>query len=357
MNYQFVFFFFIGLYLLQLLAALVVGIVKKPNLYAVTDKISSFSIVVPFKNEALRINGLLKDIQNLKIPDHVQTEFIFVDDHSIDNSSELITKLLPNAKILKNGNAGKKRAIQTGVMEAENEFILTWDADIRVKGDYLIHLSELPKADMWILPVEMSANNLIAHLARIDFTWLQLLTQRLIANGNPFLANGANLLFRKESFISIDTSRNDYSVESGDDMFLVSAFRTENMIIRGTGDLFFSVQTPAEESLSLLFKQRKRWTGKMKNLWTPSSLLMALFLGLIAVSPYLIILFAILFNCWTLLALLIFKVINEYLFLRFYSGTKNMLIDFPMVIMHQFYYPVFLLGLQFYKAKLGDRWG
>ena len=93
----------------------------------------SLSIVIPFFNEENRIGTTLQDV--LDYCKHWKTpwELILVNDHSTDNSVEVInqvTKGVKNVYIIENnGKQGKGAAVKEGVIFAKYDWIIFMDAD------------------------------------------------------------------------------------------------------------------------------------------------------------------------------------------------------------------------------------
>ena len=150
------------LFTIQLVIAIVLGIGKwKTDLKRVfktnnlvEKSLSRISIVIPFHNERLRIGPLIKFLNGVELPNNV--EVIFVDDHSVDDTSGFIHAHLKAPFTILNNELekGKKQAILTGVLSSKSDYILTWDADNLPSKDYFKNLIRLPTADLFILPVQ-----------------------------------------------------------------------------------------------------------------------------------------------------------------------------------------------------------
>ena len=83
----------VGLLYILSLAILVVGFWKLPmSTKKLPTHKTTFSIVIPFRNEAENLQGLLESLQNLKYPSHL-FEVLFVDDASEDNSARVINQV------------------------------------------------------------------------------------------------------------------------------------------------------------------------------------------------------------------------------------------------------------------------
>jgi glycosyltransferase involved in cell wall biosynthesis len=109
---------------------------------------TTFSVIIPFRNESENLPDLLKSIASLKYPKHL-FEIILVDDASKDNSVELIMKFLSSVKydikVISNNrttNSPKKDAITLAINKAKHEWIITTDADCILPKNWLNSFDE-----------------------------------------------------------------------------------------------------------------------------------------------------------------------------------------------------------------------
>src|SRR5690606_30809499 len=134
--------FIITLLYVLLIGSLIMGFNKVPT-YKLTESTAktTFTVIVPFRNEAENLPALLKSIQDLKYPNDL-FEVILVDDESNDNSVEVIKKVLDTSRLRRDTrtdisiinserktHAPKKDAITTAIHSAKYEWIVTTDAD------------------------------------------------------------------------------------------------------------------------------------------------------------------------------------------------------------------------------------
>lgn len=301
------------------------------------------SILVPFKNERDRIWPLLKSINNsafkYKETDlFTQFEFIFIDDHSTDESIEFILNELDvSCRILKlDKTSGKKYAIIRGVEQSSYNRVLTLDADVSFSEDYLFNISKTPCKSLTILPVHMQGKSSVEKLFTIEFSFLQHVTFGLAGFGKYILCNGANLLFTKETFNQAIKVREDAHIPSGDDMFLLKAVNTLNMTVFAFNRKELNVVTSAPDSFVNLLNQRLRWITKTRDV---SSLFGATFILLFNVLLFVCVYHVLLGDFWYALPILI-KIVSEGVSV----GEKSNLF---LLLVHQVYYPFYMLVLMF----------
>src|SRR5690625_4749121 len=170
----------------------------------------SFSILIPFHNEEKHLPQLCESLSKLKYPTHL-FELIFIDDFSTDQSVSLIKNFnfpdLFSVKVLssvKKSAAPKKDALQIGISQARFNWIVTTDADcvcpelwLKAINDFI----ETHHPKMICGPVLVVSNNdEIQELQQMENLSLQFVTRAAIGWKKPIMANGANLIYRKDAF-------------------------------------------------------------------------------------------------------------------------------------------------------------
>src|SRR5215204_1224255 len=97
------------------------------------------SVIIPARNEEENIGKLLSSLEKQSYPSHL-FEVIVVDDHSTDNTAVVVNSY-SFAKLIKlefyNINSYKKKAIETGIVAASGDLIVTTDADCIAPANWL----------------------------------------------------------------------------------------------------------------------------------------------------------------------------------------------------------------------------
>lgn len=228
----------------------------------------AFTLIVPFRNEADRINDLLESIKNSDFLKKIH-QIIFIDDHSEDNTAELVKAHIPNAELVRLDEAkkGKKSALYEGMLKASNEWIITTDADCALPQELPGILSSyIAEKDPVLisLPLKMNVegNGFFSFFQALEFMSLNGSGGAALMKGFPLMCNGAGLCFRKSLFHEAFPSMHP-EFPGGDDMFLL-----EYASGKYPGKSFFvksvkaMVQTRAERGWRTFLAQRIKWTAK-----------------------------------------------------------------------------------------------
>ena len=300
-------------------------------------------ILIPFKNEADNLPKLLELLTAQTISEQY-TEIYFINDHSTDNSEEIIKpyqKKFRNIHVLQNSGSGKKQALITGFLSSSNEIILLTDADTLVQPQWVSsHLSSYdPGVDMLIGLVKMRPRkrNLWHLLQVLEYKTISSVTIGMAALKMPVMCSAANLSFRRSTVTDIHKALNpDYS--SGDDMFLLHYFKRNKKNIK----LNRSVTETETEPLKNFIRQRIRWSGKASGY----SDFMTILTGCVVLLMNLALLVTALLSCFnlirvnTLLTLYIIKLISDILIIA-PTVKKNdislLCFILPLSVLYPFY--------------------
>lgn len=247
-------------------------------------QLRSVSVVVPFRNEAANLGGVVHDLKSQTYPPF-SYEVVLVDDHSTDGSFELLERLTQGdsrfrlAKLAA-GAVGKKAALAEAIRVSKGEIIITTDADCRLPETWcraMIAHFENPAVMMCMGPVRVQrGTSFFESLQALEYVSVVAVTMGSIGWNRPTMATGANLAFRKDAFYAVDGYFNEQTLASGDDQFLMekicARFRTPVAFTADSAALV--VTRPAGDVRSFL-RQRMRWAGKWSHLKGSTRLLAA----------------------------------------------------------------------------------
>jgi cellulose synthase/poly-beta-1,6-N-acetylglucosamine synthase-like glycosyltransferase len=293
------------------------------------DATLSVSVIVPFRNEEFRIKPLLESFKRLSYPIE-KFEIIFVNDHSEDESRNIVSDFCKNTKILtylfdvSGEKSGKKTALIQGLSHVKNEFVLFTDADCVVSPQWiksLVSSAVLNNADMILGPVFMNGKGIISRFQESEFLSLQAITMGTAGFGKSVLCNAANLLIKAEWFNELQNPFLD-KVSSGDDIFLMQQVQEKGGRIIYSADSDALVKTPACTTWNELVNQRVRWMSKTKHYTDLFSLFLAGAFGIIQVLYLILVIVLICSSMWSVLGLVILhKAIFDSILL-YYTSLK-----------------------------------
>jgi cellulose synthase/poly-beta-1,6-N-acetylglucosamine synthase-like glycosyltransferase len=129
---------------------------------------------------------------------------------------------------------------------------------------------------MIVLPVMMRANRFWQLLFSIEYAITQLLNLGVSWWSRPINCSGANLLFRRETFLATDDFSTHHHVLSGDDIYALRAFRINKKSIRVVSEKSLAVTTSVPTTFSSVMDQRARWMNKSGDVADGLSNLLAL---------------------------------------------------------------------------------
>lgn len=242
-----------------------------------SNKIQSFSIIIPFRNEEVQLPALLESIHHLDYPVS-QVEILMVNDGSTDRSVQIIQNYihknqLSHIHILENrrqSGSPKKDAIKTAISVSQFSWVITTDADCILPSKWLGVLDsfiEKKRPNMVAGPlalVETTNTSSFLHAFEIlDVHSLLGVTIGAFGLGSPIMANGAHLAYRKEVFYQVKGFEGNDHMASGDDLFLLEKFLYHNVkAVHYLKSKDVIVRTSAQDNWSDFMNQRKRWAAK-----------------------------------------------------------------------------------------------
>lgn len=281
----------------------------------------SVSVIIPFRNELKNLKRLTRFLNKIEYTDF---EVVFVNDHSDDGSLDellkLLTKTLINFRVLNLENEeGKKAALNLGINEAAGEIIVTTDADCIMDSQWLQAMTapfSLKEIKMVAGPVSYLRRGTWSKVLANEFQALIGVSGAMIQRGKPTMANGANLAFRKSTFLELAGYRDISDIPSGDDELLMHKFhKAKPGSIAFAKTAYALVGTLAPENLKALVSQRTRWASKWRVGKRKATMALAALVGSVQIAMLLLISLTILAQQYELLGItLLVKLVVEFIF-------------------------------------------
>ncbi|MFJ8623031.1 bifunctional polysaccharide deacetylase/glycosyltransferase family 2 protein [Kitasatospora sp. NPDC093550] len=223
------------------------------------------SVIVPAYNESAGIEAALR---SLLASDH-PVELIVVDDGSTDGTAELVESLaLPYTRVIRQENAGKPAALNTGIAAARAELLVMVDGDTVFEPDAVRRLVQ-PFADPSVGAVSGNAKvinrgGLLGRWQHIEYVVGFNLDRRLfdLAECMPTVP-GAVGAFRRSALLAVGGVGEETLAEDTD---LTMAFCRAGW--RVVYEERAKAWTEAPASLGALWRQRYRWCyGTLQAMW------------------------------------------------------------------------------------------
>ncbi|MFT4032180.1 MAG: glycosyltransferase [Siphonobacter sp.] len=326
------------------------------------------SVIIPVRNEAENILALLEDLQQQTLPPD-QFEVIIANDHSIDNTAELVENFQANYRLTvlnlssESGSSPKKRAISQALQIAQHEWIVSTDGDCRVGPDWLSSIITYQQHSQAKLIAGLvtfhDEGTLASRIQIIEFASLVGTAAVSMFLKRPNMCNGANLSYAKSAFYEVGGFTGNEQLASGDDEFLM-----HKIAARFPDDVHFLnqqeaiVSTFAHHSWQSFYQQRRRWASKWKfySDWKVSAL--AIFVFLVHLSVIIAVTGWItgVWPGWVMALVVLAKCTAEFLFLakvaRFLKQTAAIFcIPFTQLI-----YPFYVCFFGLLAQGKGYRW-
>ncbi|WP_406516241.1 bifunctional polysaccharide deacetylase/glycosyltransferase family 2 protein [Streptomyces sp. NBC_00873] len=223
------------------------------------------SIIVPAYNESA---GIQAAVRSLVASDH-PVEVIVVDDGSTDGTADMVEALgLPQVRVIRQRNAGKPAALNTGIAAASFDLLVMVDGDTVFEPD-TVHKLVQPFADPRVGAVSGNAKvlnrrGLLGRWQHIEYVIGFNLDRRLfdLAECMPTVP-GAVGAFRRDTLLRVGAVSDDTLAEDTD--LTMAICRDGWRVVYEEGAVAW---TEAPASLKALWRQRYRWCyGTLQAMW------------------------------------------------------------------------------------------
>ncbi|MCM0676962.1 bifunctional polysaccharide deacetylase/glycosyltransferase family 2 protein [Micromonospora phytophila] len=224
------------------------------------------SVIVPAYNEAANIAAT---VRSLVASDYPALEVIVVDDGSSDDTAGIVERLrLRGVRVIRQANAGKPAALNTGIRAARAELLVLVDGDTVFQPD-TVHRLVQGFADPTVGAI--SGNTKVANRRRLLGRWQHLeyvigfnLDRRMydVLECMPTIP-GAIGAFRREVLLAVGGVPADTLAEDTD--LTMKVLRAGWRVVYEEAAIAW---TEAPSSLRQLWRQRYRWCyGTMQAMW------------------------------------------------------------------------------------------
>lgn len=323
---------------------------------------TSFTIIVPFRNEEENLPNLLSSFSKLNYPTDL-FEVILVDDNSKEKFQNLNSKfqvsIVDNIRV---SNSPKKDAISTAMQHVKTNWVITTDADCLVSENWLLAFDNyIQQNNVSMLAGAVTyecENSFLHHFQQLDLTSLQGATIGSFGLKKSFMCNGANFAYTKSLFENLNGFDGNNKIASGDDVFLLqkaaNLFPDKVHYLKSEEAI---VVTKPTENWKSLFYQRVRWAAKTSSYQSDFgkilglivffgnlSFVVAFFFSFLFILPYpVFVLFA--FSKFTIDFVLLYKT-NQFL-------TKTRI---KSLLLSSLFYPFFSSAVALYSLFGSYEW-
>lgn len=293
------------------------------------------SIIIAARNEEKTILYCLQSIYQSNL-EKLAYEVIVVNDHSSDNTLAILQNAdFPNLTILDATGSGKKAAISQAVKIANGSIIGCTDADCIVSPNWIedcVAYIQDNKLDIATGIVKyQKGSTTLDRFQYFDNINSMAVTASGINNQSFYLANGANFWYKKSVFEELNGYTRNYSLQSGDDVFLIQeAAKAGRYKIGFLAGREMFVTTSSEKSISAFLQQRKRWASKtskypQKNIVLIQAIAFTYSFLILLLTPAIIKLHFI--GTLLFVAAILLKVLTDYAYLKNVSKKLNIEFD------------------------------
>lgn len=350
-----------------------IGWYKKPPKKAINKTDYPFiSVIIPFRNEAPNLNGLIKDLKSQNYPTE-RFEVLLSDDFSDDNSNNIIRHeilelenffLIPNDD---KDNSGKKAAIERALTHAKGDVLVFTDADCTMGYDWLKSIgNEFMDTGLQMLlapvDIEYSTKSIFKKLQSLEFLSLIGVTGGSANMSQPVMANGANMAIRKKIMPDARKKMKGKNLLSGDDIFLLHALKKLYPgKIRFLKSRKSIVKTKPSNSLKEFFRQRVRWSSKSSSYRDSFTVLSGSVVAAVNIMIVILVIGLIFYPLLLkpIVILWSFKLIADFLLIAGvakFIGKINLLWWYvPLQVLYPFYVTITLIMAVFTKTNWKNR--
>ncbi|HEX4887203.1 MAG TPA: glycosyltransferase [Luteibaculaceae bacterium] len=231
----------------------------------VSQSAEPITVVVAVRNGAADLEEFLMALRQQST---LHFHLILVDDNSSDDTwYRLQGADYPpclSVELMQNRSRGKKTAIMQAIASCKTSYFLLTDIDCLPGPNWVAgvqdHLEQLQPSAL-VLPVWINGDSgVFAKIQELEFAGLTGATFCLTTD--PLMANGANLAVRTRDFNRVDPYQGNEHIPTGDDIFLIQAFRANGLTLYSKATASVVMKTKPVHTFRAFLAQRVRWGSK-----------------------------------------------------------------------------------------------
>jgi len=231
---------------------------RASNETAPATDLPQLTVLIPCRNEAENLGGLLQDLARQTHP----VEVLVIDDHSEDSTKHIAEQAGHPVRCIPSNGFGKKAALATGHAQVQTPWMATLDADVRLEpGWAAAMLSTTANSAAVIGPVAIVAepSDSWERFQALEYGAMMVWIAGGVQQGRLAMGSGANSLYATADY-PVDSLHPEQA--SGDDGFALLALKQAGKHITWCNAPEALVVTRPVPTWKALWQQRARWASK-----------------------------------------------------------------------------------------------
>lgn len=314
-------------------------------------ELPTISIIVAARNESDNIFDCMDSLSKLEYPQD-KMEIILVNDHSTDNTGELIKDFIkdkPSFKYLEpqaelGSLKGKTNALANAIKISNGEVILTTDADCMVYPTWAKELASYYHKDVAMVCgfTDQVNDTLFGGMQSVDFIYLLMVAGGVMNLGKPLSCIGNNMSYRRSVYNEVGGYEAlPFSVTEDFNLLMAMHYLKKYKIIYPMTAEGMVTSKPCPNWKSLM-RQKKRWgVGGLKSDLTGYSVMATGFIAhlMMILTPF--------FFTPLSLYLSLFKFAIDFFALKGVHEKLRLKLSFKHFIVFEMYFIFYVLLLPF----------
>jgi cellulose synthase/poly-beta-1,6-N-acetylglucosamine synthase-like glycosyltransferase len=240
-----------------------------------SSNLPTASVVVAARNEEVVIGKLLESLLAQEYSGE-RLEFIIVDDHSNDDTAEVVRNFaarderlrLVTAVEMPPGVAPKKWALHLGAKASKGEILLMTDADCTMGPNWVREMLTPFSRESVGMVLGSSplgrGDSLWERIVRVDSVGLDALMAAGACRQFPLTASGRNLAVRRRAFDEAGGYEKFRAFISGDDDLMMHLITKNGWTVLPCFSAGSEVESPSPDGFMAFIQQRLRFASKGK---------------------------------------------------------------------------------------------